>query len=153
MQNWQRRLSHRRYKKPDGSFTYTVKVDGVEITVREEVYKTYAQSERREMYWAERDAGRMLSLDRMMEDDVLLEFLTDEHIESAEDSAMRTIFAKQAMSAFMALAPDEKHLIQALVIDGMTERDYAAEIGLSQKGVNKRKHKILEKLKNAVLKP
>lgn len=38
-------------------------------------------------------------------------------------------------------------LIQALYFECMTEREYAQQIGISQKGVNKRRQKVLDKLR------
>jgi RNA polymerase sigma factor (sigma-70 family) len=153
MQNWQKHRNYRKHKNPDGSFTYVITVDGVDTEVTETVYKAYSQFDRRERYCAERDIGKKLSLERMDEDDVLLNYLTDYHIDSAEDAAIRAILAEKAMAAFMTLEPDEQNLIHALVFDGVTEQSYADIIGLSQKGVNKRKYKILKKLKILVLKP
>jgi RNA polymerase sigma factor (sigma-70 family) len=45
------------------------------------------------------------------------------------------------------LSQAEKQLIQALYYEGLSEREYAARIGISQKGVNKRKHAIQKKLR------
>ena len=94
----------------------------------------------------------MLSIERFEECGISIESLLDEHVESAEDSVIQKMLLEELRSAFMSLEADERQLLQALVIDGVSERDYAQAIGLSQKGVNKRKHKILEKLKNLVLK-
>ena len=153
MQNWQKDRNYRKHENADGSITYTITIDGVDVEVGEDVFKAYSQSDRRERYLVERDAGRLLSLERFKDDGITLDHLVDEHIESAETSVFHGMLIEQAREAFMFLDDDERDLIQALVIDGVTERDYAAEIGLSQKGVNKRKHKILEKLKKMVLKP
>jgi RNA polymerase sigma factor (sigma-70 family) len=152
MKNWQKSRNYRKLENADGSFRFVITIDGEDVEASEAVYKAYSQADRRERYCAERDAGRFLSLDRMDEDEVLLSYLTDEHIESAEDTALRGLFEEQARAAFNCLEPDERRLIQALIIDGLTERDFAVSIGLSQKSVNKRKHKILEKLKRLVLK-
>jgi len=38
-------------------------------------------------------------------------------------------------------------LIQALYYENISEREYAAKLGLSQRGLNKRRHKALAKLK------
>ena len=152
MQSWQRVRNYRKIGNSDGSVTYIITVDGKDVEVSEEVFTAYSQADRRERYQTEREAGRLLSLDQMDEDDVLLTYLSSEHVESAEDVAIRRLFAEKALSALESLEADERRLIQAVVMDGMSERDYAASIGLSQKGVNKRKQKILEKLRKMVLK-
>jgi len=153
MQNWQKDRNYRKNENADGSFRFVITVDGEDVEVGEEVYKAYSQADRRERYCVERDTGRLLSIERFAEGGISLEALLGEYAESAEDSVLRATLNQRAMAAFMELEPEEQRLIQALVIDGVTERDYAASIGLSQKGVNKRKHKILEKLKTSVLKP
>ena len=148
MQNWQKNRNYRKHENTDGSFTYIITIDGENVEVRKEVYEVYAQADRRERYCAERDAGRLLSMEQLEEDGISL----DKYVESAEDTVVRMLLAEQAMAALKTLEPDEQHLIQALIIDGMTERAYAASTGFSQKSVNKRKHKILEKLRALVLK-
>ena len=153
MQNWQKHRNYRKHEGSGGTIKYVITVDGKDVEVSEEVFEAYSQADRRERYCIERDAGRLLSLEQMTEDNVLLSYLTDKHIESAEDTAIHTMLAGQVWEAFMALPSDERDLIQALVIDGVTERDYADAIGLSQKGVNKRKQKILKSLKKMVLNP
>ena len=153
MQNWQKDRNYRKFENPDGSFTHVITIDGEDIEVTAEVFMAYSQCDRRERYLEERDVGRMLSLERFADEGITLDVLLGKHIESAEDSVLHAMLKKRAMEAFMLLSPEEQHLLQSLVIDGVTERDYATEIGLSQKGVNKRKHKILEKLKKVVLKP
>jgi len=160
MQNWQKDRNYRTYKHVDGSITYTITVDGKDVEVGAEVYRAYAQEDRRERYCAERDIGRLLSLDGMDEADELLSYLIDCCAESAEDAMFsaeakieRECLAEKTAAAFLSLEPDERSLIQALVLDGVKESDYAVEIGLTQQGVNKRKKKILEKLKKSVVKP
>ena len=160
MQNWQKDRNYRKYANEDGSFTYIITVDGEDVEVNEEIYKVYSQADRRERYCAEQEAGRLLSFDGMVEADDLLSYLADCYVESAEDAIIRAedeeareVLAEKAATAFSALKDDERDLIQALVIDGVTEREYALKIGLSQKGVNKRKKRILEYLKKTVLKP
>ena len=151
MYNWQKGRNYRKLKNEDGTITYIITVDGVDVEVTEEVYKMYSQADRRERYLDERDAGVLLSLDRMEEDGVP-SFLSGRHAPSAENTAMREMLIGQAVAALVSLTQDERDLIEALIIDGVTERDYAAQIGLSQQAVNKRRKKILEKLKKLVVK-
>lgn len=42
---------------------------------------------------------------------------------------------------------EEQNLIRALYFEELTEREYAKQINISQKAVNKRRHKILSKLR------
>lgn len=153
MQNWQRYRNYRKNENDEGLTTYIITVDGVDVEVSEEIYNAYSQADRRERYSAERDTGRLLSLEKMQEDGFPIEIMTGEYEESPEETLLGEITLKMVSAAFEALEPVERDLIQALVIDRVTERDYAASIGLSQKGVNKRKRIILEKMKISVLKP
>ena len=143
MQNWQKNRNYRKHKMPDGAFRYVVTVDGVDVDVSKEVYEAYSQSDRRERYLAEKDAGRLYSLEQFGEYGITLEILLPQNCESS-NAPERTTLIK---TAFLELEADERHLINALIIEGVTEREYAKQIKLSQKTVNKRKHKILEKLK------
>ena len=154
MQNWQRDRNYRKHKNEDGSFTYTITVDGEIIEVGKDVYEAYTQSERRERYVAESEAGRLLSLNRMDEDNVLLEYLTDKHIGSAEDTVIRKMLIESLNAALLLLNPDERDLIQALFYNGVTEQNYAERIGVSQVAIHKRKKRIFKKISGLmVIKP
>jgi len=83
----------------------------------------------------------------MDDDDMLLSYLTERHVESAEDTAIRSILMEQILEAFQTLKEDDQRLLRALIVDDVTEREYAVQIGLSQKGVNKRRHRALEKVR------
>lgn len=48
------------------------------------------------------------------------------------------------------LTKEEWSLIHALYYEEKTEREYADTLGLSQKAVNKRRHKILAKLRHLI---
>jgi len=151
MQNWQEQRNYRKYKNADGSYTYVITADGEDVEVSEEVYKAYSQEDRRERYCTERDAGRLLSLDGMYNADGLLSYLMDDHAESAEDAAIRGLLIEQAMTAFSLLSEDDQRLIRAVVMEGVTEQDYANSIGVSQVAVHKRKKRILKKISDLMV--
>ena len=154
MQNWKKDRNYRKSQNRDGSFTYVITVDGETVEVSEEVYMAYSQADRRERYCAERESGQKLSLERMDEDNVPLEYMTDQHIESAEDAVIRKMLAESVAEAFWKLEPDERDLIRALVMDGVTEQEYAERAGVSQVAVHKRKKRLLKKISDfMVIKP
>ena len=64
-----------------------------------------------------------------------------------EEQIIQKLEQEQLHKAIMELSREEKWLIQELYFEERTERDVAAELGLSQKAVNKRRQKILEKLR------
>ena len=52
--------------------------------------------------------------------------------------------------ALKQLSEDEWVIIKMLFYDEMSERDTAKVLGISQVAVNKRKHRILKKLKKII---
>ena len=60
---------------------------------------------------------------------------------------MRRGLRHKLRCAICALPPGERELIQAIYFEGLSERDYARRKGISQTGVNKRRKKILSKMK------
>lgn len=146
MKYWQRNRNYRKYKYPDGSLRYFIFVDGVNVEVTAEIFRAYSRADRRERYLYEREQGMMLSLERMADDNVPLRYLADIHIESAEDAIARKMLISEARESLLRLKPDEQRLIQAVVMDGVTEGNYAARLGVSQVAVHKRKHRLLKKL-------
>ncbi|SPF54693.1 RNA polymerase sigma factor, sigma-70 family (fragment) [Candidatus Desulfosporosinus infrequens] len=54
---------------------------------------------------------------------------------------------KLLYSAFKTLAEEEQALTEALFYEGMTEREYAESIGVSQPAVFHQKRKILAKIR------
>ena len=65
---------------------------------------------------------------------------------SVEDYVLEKIKKEQLHSCLSLLTNAERDLIYALYFENLTEREYAARIGVSQTSVNRRKHKIEEKL-------
>ncbi|MEG0691783.1 MAG: sigma factor-like helix-turn-helix DNA-binding protein [Oscillospiraceae bacterium] len=67
--------------------------------------------------------------------------------ESVEDIVFHKITAKSLHIAISKLSVDERELIVSLFFTERTERDCAAELGISQPAIHKQKNKILKKLK------
>lgn len=83
------------------------------------------------------------SLERLIEADV--QFASDDYplaelIESREE-------VSELYRCLDLLNIDERTLIDALFFEGLTEREYGVQIGISQKNVNKHKHQALAKIK------
>ena len=60
---------------------------------------------------------------------------------------MKNIQSQQLHKALLFLSDDERDLIDRLFFREQTEREVAAEYGLSQKAINKRRQKVLAKLR------
>lgn len=64
-----------------------------------------------------------------------------------ENAVLNRMLREQLYEAIRNLEEGEQYLIIQLFYEDKSERELAAELGISQKAVNKRRHKILEKLK------
>lgn len=140
-----------------------LEIDGEQIPVTEEVYRAYKRPEWAEHKRQERekrcrdengsrcagDCGRCekqrtggtLSLERFSDEgfDVPASFNLAELVADK-------LLLEQLYIALAELGPDNQKIIE-LFGRGKSEREIAAEIGLSQKAVNKRKTKLFEKLR------
>jgi len=65
-----------------------------------------------------------------------------------ESTVLSKMVHKQLHEAIRDLEEEEQYLIIRLFFLNRSERNMAAELGISQKAVNKRRQKILGKLKN-----
>lgn len=84
-----------------------------------------------------------LDTDELLGEDMIPD-MTSERV---EDSAIYSILREKLHQYLGMLPPQDMELIQALYFECMTEREYAQQIGISQKGVNKRRQKVLDKLR------
>jgi DNA-directed RNA polymerase specialized sigma24 family protein len=142
-----------------------IEIDGEQIPVTEEVYRVFkrplwAEHKRKERAKRCRDEngfrctkdcrtcdkrceGSVLSLDRFSE----AGFDVPDEVDMA-DLVADKLLLEQLMEALDDLEPDERSLIDALFFNDRTERDYAAEIGISHQAVGKRKNKVIGKLRS-----
>jgi DNA-directed RNA polymerase specialized sigma24 family protein len=157
MKNWQRERNYRRIRDEYGTvIANIITVDGVDVAVTEEVFLAYSQADRRERYVAEEvEAGRLLSLDLLLEQGTSLEKLGIDPEESVEttfidqQSAQEWMRMKQGLLlALHTLKEADFKLIVALSYDGISTREYARRIGVTQGAVIKRRDRIFRDLKN-----
>ena len=147
MKYWKKDRNYRKYIDAGGIVRHVITVDGVDVNVTAEVYRAYAQADRRERYAREREKGVLLSLERLEEDNVQLGYLTDIRVPSAEDTALRQLRIAQMMDAVGQLSEDEKNLIVQLFFEGIALRELARRYGLQHRAVICRRDKILKKLR------
>lgn len=131
---------------------YYLYVRRKKVEVNEEVYKTYYQEIEKEKYEQKKQrVFHVMSYNSLDTDEQLgEETLEDMEAEPVDDVLVRNFLIEQLRRSLGLLNEDEMELIQGLFYQGMSEREYAEKIGLSQKGVNKRKVKILSKLKKVL---
>ena len=172
MQNWRSYNNFRKLKNSDGSVACLITVDGEDIAVSREVYVKYAKIGRKIKYMeldlksdrVNQDASGKAVRDEngqpvlLPEREISLDKLIDEgwdYLSSAPSTESVVIGKSEAQALYRSLdllSTEERALIQMLFFEDMTERECAATLGITQKAVNKRKHKILEKLKKILLK-
>ena len=68
-------------------------------------------------------------------------------IPGPEELVIQRLEAEQLYKAISCLSADDQYLIRQLYFEERTERDLATELQLSQKGINKRKNRILSILR------
>lgn len=83
------------------------------------------------------------SYERLLEQNV--QFVED--TAGVEEQALQNIQVQQLHKALLLLSDDDKDLINRLFFQEQTEREVAAVFNVSQKAINKRKQKVLAKLK------
>ena len=83
------------------------------------------------------------SYERLLEQNVQF----SEETVSIEDLVIRNIQSEQLQKVLALLSKDEQNLIDQLYFLQRTEREIAKEMALSQNSINKRRHKVLKKLR------
>ncbi|MDD6990120.1 sigma-70 family RNA polymerase sigma factor [Ruminococcus sp.] len=139
-------------------------IDGHYIEVTNEVYIAYTKGQRKMKYF-EKDLkvehvfkdkngnitgvipSREDSLERLMNDNSIQFYDVSK---SVECSAQINDDVENLHIAMQELTTEELNIIKMLFYDEMTERDTAKILGISQAAVNKKKHRILKKLKKII---
>lgn len=142
---------------------YYITIDNEQIPVTEEVYRAYKRPEWVEHKRIERSkrcvdskgrrctadcskcprarTGSVLSLDKLAEDGFDVPCGSD-----VESAIMDAMLLNELIHALGELAPDNRKILE-MFSNGSTEREIADAVGMSQKGVNKRKTRLLEQLR------
>lgn len=138
-----------------------IRLHGDLIPVSDEVYEIYRKSARKAHYFtrelkhwrikvdAENESvlylpAREDSLDRLIDDNN--QQFSDESV-SVEDVACYQLLRKALYSALTQLSKEEQMFINSLFFEGLTEEELGVRLGITQQAVNKRKLKILKKLR------
>lgn len=66
---------------------------------------------------------------------------------SPEDQLLANELVAQLRKCLAMLPRAERRLIEAIYFEGKSETEYAAEVKMSQPGVNRRRKKILSKIR------
>ena len=76
----------------------------------------------------------------------VIDFIIDEAVDVAE-TVVHAVMVDRLKSALPLLSDSEQALIKAIFFEGLSEREVELRLGITQSVVNKRKSKILAKLR------
>lgn len=156
MKKWQENRNYRHIYDSDGNVTANIiTADSQDVAVTEEVFLVYSQADRRERYIADEvEPGKLVSLEKLMEDHVPLERCGVSPVESAEEELIQLEEMELWMrrqrnlgAALSALSEREQELIHSLYYEGISTREYARKLGITQHAVIKRRDRVLRKMK------
>ena len=131
------------------SKNHCIKAQGTLVEVTEEIYLDYFRARRRWAAQEERAAyNGVVSYDAMDTEETLgEETIPDLSTPSVEDIVLDRLHKEKLRLCLPMLTNEEWSMVYALYYEEKTEREYAETLGISQKAVNKRRHKVLDKLR------
>ena len=121
------------------------------LEVVREQYTDFYRDKERWRYLQKLDAkNSLLSLDGFTDSEGKpLDFIADEAADIAE-TVVNAVMVDRLKAALPLLSDSEQELIQAIFFDGLSEREVGARFGITQSVVNKRKARILRKLRKII---
>lgn len=128
---------------------YRVRSCGTLVPVTQEVYQAYYQAKRHDKTLCEKDERNgLVSYDGMDTEDILgEEMIPDRDTVSVEDTVIRNTLHEEVRRCVSLLETEEQFLVYAIFYKQLSERECAKILGISQKAVNKRRHKVLDELR------
>jgi len=169
MKNWRKYRNFKKYEDADGLVAYIITVDGEDVEVSEAIYKAYKKGAYKMEYMerglkrdrVKKDANGIAVMDaggqiaRMPELETSFDKLIDEDWEfpspapSPEDDYILSEHSEseELRRCLSLLTDDEQDLIHALFFEGMADQAYAETLGVTRQAVNKRKLRVLKKIK------
>ena len=130
--------------------SYYIFLDDKKIDVSEKVYKEYWKVTNRENYLYRLDKENNLKYFSELENEdsrKVEEKLADSRIDVEKLVDMK-FQIEELYKALDRLSPEEREIIQALFFEEKSETNVGDSLGVSKQAINKRKKKILAKLKN-----
>lgn len=128
---------------------YMINIQGELIEVSEDVYYAYFRMERQERWQEEKQLEHgVVSYDALDNGEVVgAESVTDVDAPSPEDLAIAKELKDRLHRAIAALPKAERELIHALYFEDVSVADYAEQVGMSRRGINKQRKKVLSRLR------
>lgn len=125
---------------------YYIYVQGEQIAVSHDIYKAYYQEYDHERYLDKRNRNREISFDLLQDQGRAMEYtaMSNHPVEDWMIDQERMVYLYEALGQ---LNTEERWLIDKLYFHGYPEKRIALILGVSRQAVNKRKQKILQKLR------
>ncbi len=123
-------------------------VQGCLLEVVREQYADFYKEKERWRYLQKLDTNHKLLLLEGFTDSEgnVLDFVVDEAADIAE-TVVHAVMVDRMEAAMLLLSDSEQALIQAIFFEELSEREVGLRLGITQSVVNKRKAKILAKLR------
>ena len=128
-----------------------IPVQGCLLEVVREQYADFYKEKERWRYLKKLDTNhKLLSLEGVIDSEGnMLDFVIDETVDVAE-TVVRAVMVDRLKAALPLLSDSEQTLIQAIFFEELSEREVGLRLGVTQSVVNKRKAKILAKLRKII---
>ncbi len=129
---------------------YYVMIDGKKIYVKKEIYEEMCNvngESRRRAYINKLAKENEISLQRLDEIGFSIEKQTLQNQKLIEDEIVNKLMIEKMKFAISTLDDDEKELIRKIFFDGLSERELAKIVGITNVAINKKLKKILSKIK------
>ena len=128
---------------------YMIKVQGNLIEVSEDVYYAYFRMDRQERWQEEKKQDHdVVSYDALDNGETVgSEAIQDINSPGMEELVIANELKERLHNIVAALPKPERELIQAIYFEDIPVSDYAKRVGLSHRGINKQRKRILSKLK------
>ena len=125
-----------------------IPVQGCLLEVMREQYTDFYRDKERWRYLRKLDTkNSLLSLDGFVDDEGnALDFIADGTADIAE-TVVNAVMVDRLKAALSLLSDSEQALIKAIFFEELSEREVGLRLGITQSVVNKRKAKILAKLR------
>ncbi len=125
-----------------------IPVQGCLIEVVREQYTDFYRDKERWRYLQKLDTNhKLLSLEGFTDSEGnVIDFIVDEAVDVAK-TVVHAVMVDRLKAALPLLSGSEQALIKAIFFEGLSEREVGLRLGITQSVVNKRKSKILAKLR------
>ena len=159
MKNWKEERNYRRIRSSSGEIIVNIiTIDGVDVEVTDEVFLAYSQMDRQERYQEEqRMVHSQASIAMLSENHVPIDLYIKDHELSAEEIMLQQEAQREKehnevrlVTAMESLNQEERALLQALYVDGISAREYAKKLGVYHRTVLYRRDKLLHKLRKKI---